>query len=248
MSVDMVALDATHCAELVAPALDRLRLALADRVKTHAPRIVAAHGIGMPSMMTAAYLRNVYPDRAFRPSDLLAVFTYQSVDQVTVGLNALLADGHLEPADDGLLTLSATGRALMHDVVAAGDQTAQELWSQDGAVVDRLLPLVERAVAAIDGGGETVALMAPSAGNEAQLSDRGRFAELLTALRFHRFDSHIAAWRSAGLSLEQIKQLAPGPERDAIESDTNRRASSVYRVLAPQQRLDLIAGMAALHG
>lgn len=70
----------------------------------------------------------------------------------------------------------------------------------------------------------------------------------MTALRFHRFGSHIAAWSSAGLSLEQIKQLGPSPERDAIESETNRRAGIPYRGLTPEQRLELIAGMAGLHG
>jgi hypothetical protein len=90
--------------------------------------------------------------------------------------------------------------------------------------------------------------MAPSPGNEAQLSSSGRYAELLTALRFHRFDSHIAAWRDAGLSLTQIKEFAPGTERDAIEAETNVRASIPYRALGPDERLELIAGTAALHG
>lgn len=248
MNTETVGLDAARCAELVAPALDRLRLTLADSAKAQLPPIAAAHGLDMPSMMTAAYLRNVYPDRVFSPTSLLAVFTYQSTDQVTAGLRALLVDGHLEQAEDERLSLSVSGRNLLHDIVAAGDQAAQDLWSQDGDTLDRLLPMVEQAVAAIDDGGDTFAVMAPSPGNEARLSEEGRFAELLTALRFHRFDNHIAAWRSAGLSLAQIKELGPGPERDAIESETNLRASTPYRVLSPDDRLELVAGLAALHG
>lgn len=248
MSEELVELEPQRCAQLIAPVLDRLRLALAERVKVHAPRVAATHGLTMPSVMTAGYLRNVYPDRSFNPRGLLAVFIYQSLDQVTGGLNALLASNHLERVDDELLKLSASGREVLRDMVTASDQTAQELWAPDGAVIDRVLLLAERAVAAIDDGGDTVALMAPSAGNAAGLSSRGRFAELLTALRFHRFDSHIAAWRTAGLTLEQIKQLPGGTERDAIEADTDRRASTPYRALSPQQRLDLLAGMAALHG
>lgn len=248
MNTEIVVLDPARCAQLVAPALDRLRLSLADKVKVHAARVAAAHGIDMPAMMTAAYLRNVYPDRVFDPRGLLAVFTYQPTDQVTAGLDALLADGFLERADDECLSLSASGRDLLRDLVATGDQAAQELWSPDEAVVDHLLPLVERAVAAIDDGGDAFLIMSPSPGNEAQLSIPGRFAELLTALRFHRFDSHIAAWTSAGLSIAQIKQLAPGPDRAAIEADTNVRASTPYRALTPEERLDLLAGMAALHG
>lgn len=240
-------LGAARCAELVAPPLDRLRLTLADKAKAHMPAIAAAHGVDLPAMMAAVYLRNTYPDRVFDPNGLLAVFTYQSTDQVAGGLNALLAGGFLERIDDDRLAWSTRGRALLRDIVEAGDQVARELWSQDGQIVDRLLPLAERAVAAIDDGGDTTTVMAPSPGNEANLSDLGRFAELLTALRFHRFDSHIAAWTSAGLSVTQIQQLPSGPQRDGIESETNLRASTPYRVLSPEQRLELIAGLAALH-
>lgn len=248
MNTDILQLDPQRCAELVAPAIDRLRLTLAERIKPLGPPIAASHGVDLSSMTAAVYLRNVYPDRTFTPAGLLAVFTYQSADQVTAGLNALLADGYLEQAAPEHLSLTTRGRELLHDIMAAGDQAVQELWSQDGEAVDRLLPIVEQAVASIDDGGDTFMVMAPSPGNKADLSNPGRFAELLTALRFHRFDSHIAAWRDAGLSLEQIKALAPGPERDAIESETNRRASTPFRALSPQQRLDLIGGLAALHG
>jgi hypothetical protein len=248
MDAGSVELDAQRCAELMAPALDRLRLTLAERAKAHASAVAAAHGVGMPAMMAAAYLRNVYPARAFHPRGLLAVFTYQSADQVSVGLDALLAHGFLERAEDDHLSLSASGRDLLRGIVAAGDETARQLWAADGAIVERLLPLAERAVAAIDDGGDTFAVMAPSRDNDALLSCSGRFAELLTALRFHRFDSHIAAWSDAGLSLAQIRALGPGPERDAIELQTNARAGTPYRALSPDERLELIAGMAALHG
>ena len=248
MDNESVRLDAARCAELMASALDRLRLTLADRLKARAMAVASAHEVAMPAMTAAAYLRNVYPNRAFRSRCLLAVFTYQSADHVTAGLDALLTDGFLECSDDEQLSLTATGRDLLRDVVAAGDQTAQELWSQDAEIVARLLPLAERAVAAIDDGGDSFSLMAPSSGNEAQLSSSGRFAELLTALRFHRFDSHIAAWSTAGLSLAQIKELAPGKARDAIEAETNLRAGVPYRALSPEERLELIAGTAALRG
>jgi hypothetical protein len=140
MGTESVGLDAARCAELLAPAIDRLRLTLADRAKAHAIPVASAHGVGMPAMMAAAYLRNVYPNRIFRARGLLAVFTYQSADQITAGLDALLADGFLERADGEQLSLTTSGRDLLRDIVAAGDQTAQELWSQDTEIVARLLP------------------------------------------------------------------------------------------------------------
>lgn len=74
MNTEIVGLDAARCAELIAPALDRLRLTLADRVKPQMPPIAATRGIDLPSMIAAVYLRNVYPDRTFTPASLLAGF------------------------------------------------------------------------------------------------------------------------------------------------------------------------------
>jgi hypothetical protein len=73
-------------------------------------------------------------------------------------------------------------------------------------------------------------------------------AERLTPLRFHRFDAHVAAWRAAGLTVEQVVALGPGPERTAIEEATNLAAARPYEVLTPAERFDLCAGLGALPG
>ena len=73
-------------------------------------------------------------------------------------------------------------------------------------------------------------------------------SERLTGLRFHRFDAHVAAWRAAGLTPDQIKALRNGPARTAIEADTNRRAATPYAALDPAERLELLAGLGALPG
>jgi hypothetical protein len=65
-------------------------------------------------------------------------------------------------------------------------------------------------------------------------------------LRFHRFDSHIAAWRDAGLSAEVVVALPDGPLRDTIEAITNRWAGMPYMVLAADERFDLVAGLGSL--
>jgi hypothetical protein len=245
MDASNAGLDAAGCAAAIAPELDRLRLTVADRVKGPGLAVAAAHGIEAPAMMIAAYLRNVYPDRPFDPHGVLAVFTYQSVDQAQAGLDALVATGHLSAVTPTAFELTASGRSLLHDVVRAGDRVAADLWSAAPGL-DAITSLAERAVAAIDDGGDTVAVMAPSIGNPAGHSRAGWFSELLSALRFHRFDSHIAAWQAAGLTLEQIKNLGPGPERDAIEADTNRRAATPYRALTSAEREHLLAGLASL--
>ena len=42
--------------------------------------------------------------------------------------------------------------------------------------------------------------------------------------------------------------MEPGPRRDRIEVDTNRRAAAPWAALAADERLDLLAGLGALPG
>ncbi|MEE6258611.1 hypothetical protein [Plantactinospora sonchi] len=70
----------------------------------------------------------------------------------------------------------------------------------------------------------------------------------LGTLRYHRADAHAAAWQAAGHTARSIVALAPGPERLAIELETDRRAAGPYAVLTPPERLQLLADLAALPG
>ncbi len=63
-----------------------------------------------------------------------------------------------------------------------------------------------------------------------------RLFNRLAALRYHRADAHAAAWRSVGLSASEIVDLRDGPERTAIEAETNRRASAPYGALSETER------------
>ncbi|MDG4791066.1 hypothetical protein O7626_35050 [Micromonospora sp. WMMD1102] len=70
----------------------------------------------------------------------------------------------------------------------------------------------------------------------------------LGVLRYHRADAHAAAWQAAGHTARSIVELAAGPERLAIELETDRRAAGPYAVLTPPERLRLLADLAALPG
>jgi hypothetical protein len=70
----------------------------------------------------------------------------------------------------------------------------------------------------------------------------------LGSLRHHRADAHRAAWRAAGLTAAQIKALPDGPERAAIEAETDRRDEPAYAVLTEDERWELLAGLGALPG
>jgi hypothetical protein len=70
--------------------------------------------------------------------------------------------------------------------------------------------------------------------------------EALTPLRFHRSDAHAAAWRAEGLTADEIRDLGPGPQRERIEAETNRRAAAPYAVLSAEERFILLSGLGAL--
>ncbi|MDG4762818.1 hypothetical protein O7632_01605 [Solwaraspora sp. WMMD406] len=70
----------------------------------------------------------------------------------------------------------------------------------------------------------------------------------LTVLRHHRADAHAAAWTAAGHTARSIVDLPVGAQRLAIEQETDRRAAGPYQALDPDQRVTLLADLAALPG
>src|SRR5690606_5119093 len=68
----------------------------------------------------------------------------------------------------------------------------------------------------------------------------------LAALRYARADAHAAAWQAAGLTAAQIVALRPGPLRERVEADTNRRAAAPYEALTHRERVVLHQGLMAL--
>lgn len=45
-----------------------------------------------------------------------------------------------------------------------------------------------------------------------------------------------------------MKAHGPGPEREIVENETNRRAGTAYETLDCDGRLELLAGLGALAG
>ncbi|MCC3763268.1 hypothetical protein K3N28_09310 [Glycomyces sp. TRM65418] len=76
--------------------------------------------------------------------------------------------------------------------------------------------------------------------------DRIHVAVRLDGRRRHRADAHRAAWRAAGLTVDRIRALPEGPERAAIEADTDRCDEPGGAVLDADERLELLGGLGAL--
>lgn len=234
----------------LAPVIDRLRLAAARRTMqlSASAGLITSAGVERPAFQLFMMMRNVFPDRTVTLEQVGSPFTYQRPGAAAALVDALVRAGHLEEQPGSTLRLSAAGGDLMGRLLVIGAQAVAELWGTDGTSATALLPLVDHALtAAAPSGGPGFALMtptydAPDASAEVRLSER------LAGLRFHRFDAHVRAWTSAGLTADAIKALVPGPERDAIEKETNRLAGVAYEALTPVERLELLAGLGALPG
>jgi hypothetical protein len=230
----------------MAPILDRLRMAVARRVPERAQDLAAELGLTSQGMQTLSMLRNLMPDRVVDRTGIDAVFTYTPAEHVMAAIEELIGNSLITAADSGEVVLSDRGRESIAALYALTMPVIDALWAGHEVRADKLAELARRAVdAAAATGGPAFAVMAPPWA-PAGASMSVLLAERLTALRFHRFDAHIAAWRSAGLTVDAVRDMPPGDRRDAIEADTNERAGAPYEALTPAERFELCAGLGAL--
>jgi hypothetical protein len=143
------------------------------------------------------------------------------------------------------IRLAPRGRDAIAALQWTAAAAADELWSGATDHVGAAAPLVTRVLGRAAGtAGAASALMAP-ADLPDELSLAAVLAEQLTGLRFHRFDSHIAAWRAAGLDVDDLATLDE-ERRALLEDDTNRRAGVPYAALNAAERTSLVDHLAAL--
>jgi hypothetical protein len=241
---DELVLDAARAAAGVAPVVDRLRIGLTRTMFRLGAGALAEHRLDRELLDLLGNLRNTAGEPVSRTA-LAAVFAYRPAGQVQAGVAALADRGYLEVRAE-LVTLTELGHRFVSAVHGFGEAAVAELWSGHAAYVTSTAPLVTRALeAARADAGPAFGVLAPRPSQQG--SAPAVLAEQLTGLRFHRYDAHVAAWRAAGRTAEEMAALI-GPERDAIEVETNRRAATPYAVLSPDERLALLTGLAALPG
>jgi hypothetical protein len=190
-------------------------------------------------------LRNLAPRRRARRNALDEVLIYQPASETTAALEALAEAGVIEltPSDVGL---TPRGIAFMERLYGLTSDMVARLWSEEARDFEELLGITRKAMAAAShSGGAAYSVLAPMA-EPPGAPIATLFAESLTPLRFHRFDAHIAAWRAAGLTVEQVQALGDGPAKDAIEADTNVRAALPYAALSEDERETLLVALRAL--
>ena len=147
---------------------------------------------------------------------------------------------------DGRITLTDRGTVVVNQLYDVHAAATSEAWA---AHTDEVRWLVDVAGRLLDAAHPTAG---PAYSGMGRPHERpGDPASLvlfnrLDALRFHRADAHAAAWSAAGHTAESIAALEPGPERDVIEAETNRRAAAPFAALSLDERLRLLAALTAL--
>lgn len=248
-AVDAVDLASQTFAALVAPALDRLFRGAMTTVRARGgSALVDRLGREAIAPLLSFRLRLGWPDGEVSAAGLAAVNRYWDPQEWRPELELAVGHGTGELTADGGLRATARGRELIGEFIDHQASVVARLWAgQDERVrrlVDALTLLLE---AAVPTGGDAFAVMVPPyepPSAPAQL----RLLHRLGALRFHRADAHAAAWGAAGLTPAGIAAMAPGPEREAIEAETNRRAAPPFEALDAAHRLTFLADLAALPG
>jgi hypothetical protein len=245
---DLTAISPARCAALVTPQIERLTFAVIHASIARAGPMVARYGVPLDAIDIVGQLRTGLAVRPVSAAGLAAVYRYRDADQVRRSLGTLASAGIIEQAGDGAIRATDTGRALLAVMYESGAEAAAGLWSAQRETVADLNELAGRLVvaAAASGGGAYAAVAPPY---EPPGASPGLLLHhRLAVLRYHRADAHAAAWQAAGQTVDTIRGLSDGPERERIEAETNRRAGLPYATLSDAERSRLVSGLTGLPG
>jgi len=231
----------------IRPVIDRVYVGARSASRDRVLAVYAKHGLrpGFEGSFYFGLLARPMPATSFA-----AATTYSGAD-----MTGELEQGTAVVDADGTWRLTDRGRAVAAAVqLAIGDATAEH-WNPGPplnsmlpgpAALPRLAALVGRLLDAGQAtGGPAFRALAPVY-EPLDASPAVRLTTRLGALRHHRADAHRAAWQAAGLTEQQMTNLPAGPERQAIEDETNRRDEPIYQVLDRDERIELLAGLGAL--
>lgn len=234
-------------AGLVAPAVDRVFVGAMAATREHGG-VELSRRYGGPDavgFLIEFRTRLATPGGAVTSAGLAAVARYRDPTTYRRGLDKNLAHGTvIRRGEDFLAT--ARGLAFLDELFTLHGQVTTELWTAHPERIARLVETLGRLLeAAAADGGDAFTVMAPP--HEPDGTPPGvLLLNRLGTLRYHRADAHAAAWAAAGHTARTVEQLPAGPERLAIERETDRRAAGPYRVLTAAERLSFLADLAAL--
>jgi hypothetical protein len=248
MTAEQVELPAIRFAPLVAPAVDRVFVAgmAAGRTRGGAQLSQRYGGPSAIGYLVEFRTRLAAPDGVVSAAGFAAVTRYHDPGECQLVLDTQISHGTIARDPDGAIRATEVGHEFLRELYELHAQVTAELWAAGHADrVDRLVRLVGRLLAAVPATDGAYAAMAPpyeplGTPPGVQLLNR------LGTLRYHRSDAHAAAWIAAGYTPESIFALRSGPARVDVEAETDRLAAAPYTVLTAEERLALLADLAAL--
>jgi hypothetical protein len=233
-------------------AIDRtFRAAMRYAGRRGGPGLRDRHGPRMGEVLIDFRTTLARPGGAVTATQFAAVTRYLDAAEVEASLARAVERGALTRDADGTITAADAGRAFLTDLYEAQAAALDAAWAAHGPAVDAAAhwagSLVAAATAAPVQAAGALAAMTPNhepAGTPTSVLLLNR----LSALRYHRSDTHAAAWRAAGLTAAEMVrwQEGGGPERDAIEARTNEVAAPIFAVLRPGDRGPFLAALAEL--
>jgi hypothetical protein len=234
-------------AALVRPAIDRVYVGMRAAARDHTRQVVDQTGL-RPGFSISFYFGLLA--RPMSAEGFAAATTYSGSDMTDE-----LEQGIATVDEFGTWELTASGRALALALQRAIADGAEEFWSSKQiatmpglAALPRLAELLGTLLlAGAATGGPAFAAMSPVY-EPADASPALMVTSRMGALRHHRADAHRAAWAAAGLTLLELRALPDGPQRQAIEDETNRRDAPIYEALSEAERWEFLAILAAMPG
>lgn len=232
-------------AAVIRPVIDRVHVSLRRAARSEVRDLYAKRGLTPGVEIDAFYalLDHPVPEAA-----LAARMVYLPFDP-----DQTESQGLVERAD-GAWRLTGPGWEVVVEVDRILGATAERLWSYRPspslpglAAVEAVLPLMGRLLEAGQATGGPVFQALTPVWEPEGASSSALLVSRLEALRHHRADAHRAAWGAAGLTVDEIQALESGPEREAIEAETNRLDEPLYDVLDADERLALLASLGALN-
>ncbi|WP_084955277.1 hypothetical protein [Thermoactinospora rubra] len=228
-------------AAAVAPVVDAVHVEVHAAARPLGADFLQASGL-TPGLLVDQ--RTTLPLRPLTAAGLAVVHRYGTAEEREPIIRAHLEEGTLRQDADGRLHATRKGLEFIDALYSFHARAAHRLWPD--ADLSVLAELAGRVLEeAMRDPGPALGVMAPPYEPEGATPGVLLFNRLAT-LRYHRADSHAAAWQAEGLTAAQMVALRPGPLRERIERDTNVRAAGPYRILSEQERAALLDGLLAL--
>ena len=244
-------------AGLVAPAVDRTFVAgmLAGRDGGGAELSQRYGGPAATGFLVEFRTRLAAPGGTVDGVGFAAVTRYRDPAACQRALDKQVAHGMIVRQPDGGFAATERGTDFLTEIYQVHGEVTEELWAGHDDRVLRLVEAFGRLLAyALLLAGEPDAEPTPAFATMAPPYEPDGtppgvlLLNRLGTLRYHRADAHAAAWTAAGHTASSISELPEGPERRAIELETDRRAAGPYAALTAEERLAVLADLAALPG